>query len=186
MNSGISLIAMAMTKGRDKILRRINFIEGPFPWVLAIGTIISSPLPFLSKCSPTCSIPNFLFRQPFFYTVRSHIWRSHNQWKVLMWYVIFILKQWYQFFIYLLFTRIPLWTPHFGSCISTRWRARFLFEKWFIDYENDVKSPLIFVLFLKGKQNKKENPECDSLFEKGGLWKTRSGSRVRLLIEKVR
>ena len=33
------------------------------------------------------------------------------------------------------------------------------FEKWFIDYfENDLESPLIFVLFLKGKQNKKENP----------------------------
>ena len=25
---------------------------------------------------------------------------------------------------------------------------------------------LIFVLFLKGKQNKKENPKCDSLFGK--------------------
>ena len=27
-------------------------------------------------------------------------------------------------------------------------------------------SPLIFVLFLKRKQNKKENSKCDSLFEK--------------------
>ena len=32
--------------------------------------------------------------------------------------------------------------------------------------ENDLESPLIFVLFLKGKQNKKENPKCVSL-----LWK---------------
>ena len=30
--------------------------------------------------------------------------------------------------------------------------------------KNDLESPLIFVLFLKGKQNKKENPKCDSLF----------------------
>ena len=37
--------------------------------------------------------------------------------------------------------------------------------------ENDLELPLIFVLFLKGKQNKKENPKCDSLFGKGGLWK---------------
>ena len=31
-------------------------------------------------------------------------------------------------------------------------------------FKNDLESPLIFVLFLKGKQNKKENPKCDSLF----------------------
>ena len=35
--------------------------------------------------------------------------------------------------------------------------------------ENDLESPLIFVLFLKSKQNKKENPKCDSLFGKGSL-----------------
>ena len=35
--------------------------------------------------------------------------------------------------------------------------------------ENDLELPLIFVLFLKGKQNKKENSKCDSLFGKGGL-----------------
>ena len=36
----------------------------------------------------------------------------------------------------------------------------FYFEKLiFIDYlKNDLESPLIFVLFLKGKQNKKEKP----------------------------
>ena len=32
--------------------------------------------------------------------------------------------------------------------------------------ENDLESPLIFVLYLKGKQNKKENLKCDSLFWK--------------------
>ena len=41
--------------------------------------------------------------------------------------------------------------------------------------ENDLKLPLIFVLFLKGKQNKKENPKCDSLFGKDGLLKTKTG-----------
>ena len=41
--------------------------------------------------------------------------------------------------------------------------------------ENNLEFSLIFVLFLKGKQNKKENPKCDSLFGKDGLWKTKSG-----------
>ena len=61
-----------------------------------------------------------------------------------------------------------VWTLHFYSCTSTRWRARFLFEKWFIFLENDLESPPIFVLFLKGNQIKKENPKCDSLFWK--MW----------------
>ena len=35
----------------------------------------------------------------------------------------------------------------------------FYFEKWFLLIKkNDLESPLIFVLFLKGKQNKKEKP----------------------------
>ena len=37
----------------------------------------------------------------------------------------------------------------------------FYFEKWIlliIWKRNDLESPLIFVLFLKGKQNKKEKP----------------------------
>ena len=41
--------------------------------------------------------------------------------------------------------------------------------------ENDLKSPLIFVLFLKGKQNNKENPKYDSLFGKYGMWETKYG-----------
>ena len=41
--------------------------------------------------------------------------------------------------------------------------------KWFYLLENNLESPLIFVLFLKGKQNKKENPKYDSLFGKCGL-----------------
>ena len=41
--------------------------------------------------------------------------------------------------------------------------------------EDDLESPLIFVLFLKGKQNKKENPKCDSLFWKRWYVKNRIG-----------
>ena len=40
-------------------------------------------------------------------------------------------------------------------------------------FRKDLKLPLIFVLFLKRKQNKKENPKCDSLFGKDSLWKTK-------------
>ena len=36
----------------------------------------------------------------------------------------------------------------------------FFFRKmdFYLLFENDLESPLIFVLFLKGKQNKKEKP----------------------------
>ena len=43
--------------------------------------------------------------------------------------------------------------------------------------EDDLESPLILVLFLKGKQNKKENSKCDFLFRKYGLRKNESGLR---------
>ena len=65
-----------------------------------------------------------------------------------------------------------------GSCISTHALpldgelAFYLKMIYFL--ENDLESPLI-VLFLKGKQNKKENPKCDSLFEKDGIRKIKSG-----------
>ena len=55
--------------------------------------------------------------------------------------------------------------------------SHFLFWKWFIYQENDLKSLLIFALFFKGKQNKKENTKCDSLFGKDGLWKIGLGFR---------
>ena len=52
----------------------------------------------------------------------------------------------------------------------------FLFgEKNDFFFEKDLELPLIFVLYLKEKQNKKENPKYDSLFEKDGLWKTKPG-----------
>ena len=46
------------------------------------------------------------------------------------------------------------------NAFPTRWWARFLFENliFYWLFENDLESPLIFVLFLKGKQNKKGKP----------------------------
>ena len=57
----------------------------------------------------------------------------------------------------------------FMHVFPLKWRTRFLFEKRFIFLENDLDSLLIFVLFLKRKQNKKENLKYDSLFGKEGL-----------------
>ena len=54
--------------------------------------------------------------------------------------------------------------PTFPLVFSTQWRARFYLRNNLL--KDDLESPLIFVLFLKGKQNKKENPKCDSLFWK--------------------
>ena len=60
-------------------------------------------------------------------------------------------------FSYIFVSVDPAFRAH---AFPTRWRARFLFEKLILfDYlKNDLESPLIFVLFLKGKQNKKEKP----------------------------
>ena len=52
--------------------------------------------------------------------------------------------------------------------------------------KNDLESPLIFVLFLKGNKIRKKTLSATPYFGKGGLWKTGSGSGVRLLIGKVR
>ena len=72
---------------------------------------------------------------------------------------------------------IYLWTPYFHTVRSysmTRFIFYFIWWKiWF--FRKYLESLLIFVLFLNGKQNKKENSKCDSLFRKGGLWKTKSG-----------
>ena len=52
-------------------------------------------------------------------------------------------------------------------------------------FRKDLELSLIFVLFLMGKQNKKENPKYDSLFGKKWFVKIEIGSGVRLLIRKV-
>ena len=83
----------------------------------------------------------------------------------------------------------PFCGPRISAhALPARWRARFLFRKMiFIDYLKMTWICHLFLFyFLKSKQNKKENPKCDSLFGKGDLQKTRSSSGVRLLIEKVR
>ena len=57
--------------------------------------------------------------------------------------------------------------PVFFTCVPTQSaRLAFIGEKLILEKS---ESPLIFVLFLKGKQNKKENPKCDSLLEKNSL-----------------
>ena len=75
--------------------------------------------------------------------------------------------------------KILLWTPHFDCSMRflLEWRARFLFEKLiFIDYLKMTWSRHLFwFLFLKDKQNKKENPKCDSLFWKRRSMKNRIG-----------
>ena len=47
-----------------------------------------------------------------------------------------------------------------AQCVShANGELNFCFEKWsLLTKKNDLESPLIFVLFLKGKQNKKEKP----------------------------
>ena len=63
-----------------------------------------------------------------------------------------------------------------GPVFTLDGETRFLFVKKIIFLEKDLDSPLIFVLFLKEKQNKKENPKRDSLFGKNSMWKIKVGS----------
>ena len=105
------------------------------------------------------------------------------------WYILYMKKKTY-IYIYIGFiyswsfyieikkrSYIYLWTPYFHTVRSysmTRFIFYFIWWKiWF--FRKYLESLLIFVLFLNGKQNKKENSKCDSLFRKGGLWKTKSG-----------
>ena len=63
-------------------------------------------------------------------------------------------------------------------CFPLDGELDFYFEKLILLIKkNELESPLIFVLFLKGKQNKKENPKCDSLFWKRWSVKNRIGFR---------
>ena len=79
----------------------------------------------------------------------------------------------------------PFCGPHISAhAFSTRWQARFLFWKRFYLLENYLESPLLFALFLKGKQNKKENPKCDSLFWKKWSVKKRIGFRSHVTYQK--
>ena len=65
----------------------------------------------------------------------------------------------------------PVFLPmHFHLMVN----SFFIRKKYLFFLENDWESPLI----LKGKQNKKKNSKCDSLFGKDGLQKkkkTKSG-----------
>ena len=71
-----------------------------------------------------------------------------------------------------IFFTVILWTPHFvhdAFPLDGETCFYLFMKKLLLFFLKDLKSSLIFVLFLKCKQNKKENPKCDSLFGKGGL-----------------
>ena len=53
-----------------------------------------------------------------------------------------------------------VWTPHFGSCVSHSMTSSIFIWKFhfYLIKEIDLESPLIYFIFLKGKQNKKEKP----------------------------
>ena len=57
-----------------------------------------------------------------------------------------------------------LWTPHSYTHAFPTQMAQLILFYFFLknDFQNFLESPLIFVLFLKGKQNKKENSKYDS------------------------
>ena len=68
-----------------------------------------------------------------------------------------------------------LWTPHFAQCVPTRWQnsvSIYLWKNWFLE-KTWSHHLFLFYFFLKEKQNKKENPKCDSLFENDGSMKNR-------------
>ena len=74
-------------------------------------------------------------------------------------------------------------SPFCGSRISHEafpldGKTRFLFIWWKFDF-SFWKKPRVATyfcfIFLKGKQNKKENPKCDFLFGKDSLWQTKVG-----------
>ena len=85
--------------------------------------------------------------------------------------------------------QIALCGPRISAhAFSTRWRARFLFEKLiFIDYLKMTWSRHLFLFYFK-RVNKirKKTLNTTPYFGKGDLRKTGSGSGVRLLIGKVR
>ena len=78
-----------------------------------------------------------------------------------------------------------MWTPH--SSFSLDGTTHFLFIEKYDFLAKYLESSIIFVLFFfKGKQNKKENLKCDSLFEKKKFVKIETNPIIRLLIRKVR
>ena len=54
-------------------------------------------------------------------------------------------------------------------CFPLKMRDSFLYF-WKTIFENGLELPLI-LFFFNGKQNKKENSECDFYYEKAGLRK---------------
>ena len=55
--------------------------------------------------------------------------------------------------------------------------TRFLLIEKNMIFRKDLGVATYLFIFFKGKQNKKENPKCDSLFGKDSLRKTKYGLR---------
>ena len=74
-----------------------------------------------------------------------------------------------------------VWTPYFARCVPTWWQNSLFIYLWKIDllFKKWLRVATYFCFIFKknGKQNKKENPKYDFLFEKGGLWKSKLGLR---------
>ena len=83
-----------------------------------------------------------------------------------------------------------MWTPYFCSCASPQWRAHFFYFEIdlyiYLFLENDLESPIIFVLFLKVNKIRKKILSVTSYLEKAVCEKPNMGSGARLLIGKVR
>ena len=84
---------------------------------------------------------------------------------------------------------IPIinWENHVKLCVDPRFSRAFPLDsttRFFIYigenlifWKNTWSRHLFLFYFLRRKQNKKENPKCDSLFGKNSLWKTKVRSR---------
>ena len=64
-----------------------------------------------------------------------------------------------------------VWIPHFCTFPLKWYNSFFILKNTFYFLENDLKSATYFILFLKGKQNKKKKSKYDSLFGKDGYVK---------------
>ena len=76
------------------------------------------------------------------------------------------ISSWFHFWYY---------GPAFFICVPTRWcdSLFYLFGENLIFLKNIWSHHLFLFYFLKGKQKKKDNPKCVSLFGKDSLWKTK-------------
>ena len=84
--------------------------------------------------------------------------------KIIYWFLIYFLFYFFTFSFLCIFPKFSKAKYNCGprisaQCIShSNGELDFYLKMIYWLFENDLESPLIFVLFLKGKQNKKEKP----------------------------